>query len=104
MSSKQKSKSKQVATAAADRRRKTRVSLLVGAFALVVTTILLLAQKNPSGAQAAKGTGFSTASNAPAPAAIPTMDVNQAVMVTVELDFGPSVPTIAEALREVERR
>lgn len=33
-----------------------------------------------------------------------TMEVAKAVMVTVELDFGPKVPTIAEALRDVERR
>lgn len=32
------------------------------------------------------------------------MEVNKAVMVTVELDFGPKPPSIAEALREVERR
>jgi hypothetical protein len=32
------------------------------------------------------------------------MDVNQAVMVTVELDFGPTVPNIAEAIRQIERR
>src|SRR5712691_731690 len=46
---------------------------------------------------------------APAPASLPdqpkpaselvTMDVAKAVMVTVELDFGPKIPTIAEALR-----
>jgi hypothetical protein len=33
-----------------------------------------------------------------------TMEVNQAVMVTVELDFGKPVPTIATALRQIERR
>ncbi len=33
-----------------------------------------------------------------------TMEVAQAVMVTVELDFGDSPPNIAEALRQVERR
>src|SRR5260370_29893873 len=33
-----------------------------------------------------------------------TMDVAKAVMVTVELDFGPKVPSIAQALAEVERR
>ncbi|HEY3138560.1 MAG TPA: hypothetical protein VGL29_21225 [Blastocatellia bacterium] len=33
-----------------------------------------------------------------------TMDVAKAVMVTVELDFGPKVPTIAEAITQVERR
>lgn len=32
------------------------------------------------------------------------MEINKAVMVTVELDFGPKVPTIAEALSQVERR
>ena len=32
------------------------------------------------------------------------MPVAQAVMVTVELSFGSKIPTIAEALREVERR
>ena len=71
---------------------------------MVVAAIILVAQKDRSDAQASKGTSSLKASNAPAPAAIPTMDINQAVMVTVELDFGPSVPTIAEALREVERR
>jgi hypothetical protein len=32
------------------------------------------------------------------------MDVNTAVMVTEELDFGPHVPSIAEALQQIERR
>jgi len=32
------------------------------------------------------------------------MDVAKAVMVTVELDFGPKVPSIADALNEIERR
>ena len=32
------------------------------------------------------------------------MTINQAVMVTVELDFGPRVPGIAEALSAIERR
>lgn len=31
------------------------------------------------------------------------MEINQAVMVTVELDFGTNVPTIAEALIEIDR-
>lgn len=35
---------------------------------------------------------------------IDTMNVATAVMVTVELDFGPKVRTIAEALREIDRR
>ena len=32
------------------------------------------------------------------------MEINQAVMVTVELDFGPKVPSITEALKDIERR
>src|ERR1041384_7625208 len=43
--------------------------------------------------------------SAPTPATeLVTMDVAKAVMVTVELDFGPKTPTIAEALNQVERR
>ena len=46
---------------------------------------------------------------APAPVTKPasellTMEVNKAVMVTAELDFGPQVPTIAQALTQIERR
>jgi hypothetical protein len=33
-----------------------------------------------------------------------TLEVAQAVMVTVELNFGPEIPTIEEALRDIERR
>jgi hypothetical protein len=33
-----------------------------------------------------------------------TMDVNTAVMVTEELDFGARVPSIADALKDIERR
>jgi len=33
-----------------------------------------------------------------------TMETAQAVMVTVEIDFGPKIPTIAEALKEIDRR
>jgi hypothetical protein len=53
-------------------------------------------QTNPA-AQAAPSTNQAK----PEP---PAIEVNQALMVTVELDFGPKVPTIAEALRDIERR
>jgi hypothetical protein len=39
----------------------------------------------------------------PAGAAL-TMEVNKAVVVTAELDFGPQIPTIAQAVTEIERR
>jgi hypothetical protein len=32
------------------------------------------------------------------------MEVNKAVMVTAELDFGPQTPTIAQALNDIERQ
>ena len=35
---------------------------------------------------------------------LPAMEVAQAVMVTVELDFGPNIPSIADALQQIERR
>jgi hypothetical protein len=38
------------------------------------------------------------------PAELPKLEIAQAVMVTVELDFGPKIPSIAEALAQVERR
>jgi len=37
-------------------------------------------------------------------AELPTMEIAQAVMVTVELDFGPTIPSIAEALKQIERK
>ena len=35
---------------------------------------------------------------------LPAMEVAQAIMVTVELDFGSKLPSIADALKEIERR
>src|SRR6185436_20060575 len=54
-------------------------------------------------ASAATATTNAIASATPSNS-LPTLPVNQAVMVTVELDFGPRVPTIAEALRDIDRR
>ena len=55
------------------------------------------------GAAATNVVATSTATNAPA-VALPSIEINQAVMVTQELDFGTPVPTIAEALQSIERR
>ena len=71
--------------------------------------VVLLAQQNHWTVPWGKGTTAATnQTNSARPSAtnaeIPTMAINTAVMVTVELDFGPSVPSIAEALRQVERR
>ena len=42
--------------------------------------------------------------NAVVQAELPKMEINQAVMVTKELDFGGPPPSIAQALLEIERR
>ena len=44
------------------------------------------------------------APSAPVATNLPTLEINKAVMVTEDLDFGGKAPTIAEALREIERR
>lgn len=48
--------------------------------------------------------GPATAPSVAPPGAPLTMEVNKAVVVTAELDFGPQVPTIARALTEIDRR
>jgi len=103
MSNKQKLNLKSAGAAAPAPGWGARVAGAVIALVLVGAMLVLLVQKQHGGTQVPKPPAF-VASNAPAPAAIPAMDVNQAVMVTVELDFGPAIPTIADALREVERR
>lgn len=78
--------------------------------AAIIAVALLAARANRT------GSASKSLPPAPAPAPAPpaektsplselvTMDVAKAVMVTAELDFGPKIPTIAEALSQVERR
>src|SRR5215471_8658413 len=84
--------------------------LLVGALVLVaIATIALLPREKQSNSNS-----VAPAQPSPSPASTPdqptpasdlvTMDVAKAVMVTAELDFGPKIPTIAEALTQIERR
>jgi hypothetical protein len=70
------------------------VALLVGA--AVTWIVYRLNLKGPTPSSAAEATA--TATN------LPAMEVAQALMVTVELDFGATVPSIAEALKDIERR
>ena len=81
---------------------------------LVVAGIVAAALLASRASRTASGPKVIPASPAPAslpapeqktaPSELVTMDVAKAVMVTAELDFGPKVPTIAEALNHVERR
>ena len=87
-----------------------RLQLMVALFFFGVATItLMFAVKfavgkrsrvayNPAATNSTGGTAPVSDSS------LPTNEVAQAVMVTVELDFGPSIPSIAEALRFIERR
>jgi hypothetical protein len=107
MSNKQKSNPKQAREAAPNRRRGAQVAVIVVTLGLAGAAIVLFPQKNRGTEHGSKRTTLATSNAVPGtavPAAIPTMDINQAVMVTVELNFGPNIPTIDEALREVERR
>jgi hypothetical protein len=76
--------------------RKTPFGWIVAAF--VIAAAFLAVAIKPSGPKA------STRQNTNAPLSS-TMEINQAMMVTVDLDFGGGrLPTIAEALQQLERR
>ncbi len=91
----------------------------LGLVALAGALALFQWQRNPSPAAGnppvanppATGTGAAAAPTSPPPAAaaaatnaLPQMEIKQAVMVTVDLDLGGNIHSVADALREVERR
>lgn len=95
----------------------------VVALAGVALTVALWNQRRPGAADGASGgstnqpptavtpaapasppVSIPSAAKAVAPDALPRLEVKQAVMVTVELDFGPIVPSVADALQQIERR
>ncbi|MBN2506854.1 MAG: hypothetical protein JXQ71_09190 [Verrucomicrobia bacterium] len=92
----------------ARRRRGFRVAAAIVVLAVVAVLVAAFIKFRPPSGRTGAG---------PAAAAVPTsaqagdtgpaeeaMEINRAVMVTVELDFGPRVPGIAEALQAIERR
>lgn len=97
------------------------VAAVVVVAGVAVAAGVFLNRKNDSVTSSGSNTNRVAAVTAPSPAPVvstsrppalatastnklPSIEVNQAVMVTVELDFGKTVPTIAEALREIDRR
>src|SRR5436190_12433629 len=91
------------------------VALLVVAGIVAVALIAARGNRTSQSSKAlpqAPPGNSSTPPSSPAPAAdqptpaseLITMEVAKAVMVTAELDFGPKIPKIAEALNEIERR
>lgn len=90
-----------------------------GLIAVVIGAVVALSSRSNETTQPPKEVPATTAAPvaSPAPASpapantsgkpappLETMEVAKAVMVTVELDFGPRIPTIAEALNHIERR
>src|SRR6185503_16350313 len=88
-------------------RKKRRLNRVLLLETLLVTLLVVSGCGNNEPPKQARST---PAPAAPAPeqttpsSELVTMDVAKAVMVTVELDFGPRVPSIAEAITQVERR
>ena len=75
--------------------------VVVAALMALGTLVYSLNRKSPSPPATTPPTN-ATASASAAP--LPSTEVNQALMVTVELDFGGPPPSIAEALNSIERR
>ena len=85
---------------ASSRRGAIRWAGIVAAVLLIAAAVFALNRKPASAPQVNQPPAISAAPQTN----LPTIEVNQALMVTVELDFGPKVPGIAEALRDIERR
>lgn len=106
-----------VATPRSLRRWIPVIAILLVAGAAAAVIIAVRANRNPSSSRTAPQPAAPAPVTAPSPAPtdtpapstsqspeLVTMDVAKAVMVTVELDFGKKIPSIAEALTQVERR
>lgn len=91
----------------------------LAALLAIVAVVIFISKKNDGDTQTAKSAVANTNTAPASPPAQPTstppneagkepqtlsMDVNTAVMVTEELDFGGRPPGIAEALQQIERR
>jgi hypothetical protein len=88
---------------------KTIALLACGMLALVAGTYVALQNGEPSADPAPTNpappaAASTTAPPASAEAELPRMEANEAVMVTVQLEFPDPLPSIAEALKEVERQ
>jgi hypothetical protein len=66
--------------------------------------VLMLAGALGNGASAATASTNAGSIVKPSGPDLSRLEVAHAVMVTVELDFGPKVPSIAQAIQQVERR
>src|SRR5713101_5314019 len=106
MSNKSKSNPKLESRPTGPKRKGTLIwGVIAGAVVLAAAAAVLLTQKDDSTASKGSLTNQTNSPQTPpAPSPLVMININRALIVTVELDFGPTVPSIAEALREVERR
>jgi len=85
---------------ASSRRGAPQWAGIAAAVLLIAVAVLALNRKPASVHPTEQPTAISPSSQTN----LPTTEINQSLMVTVELDFGPNVPSIAEALRDIARR
>jgi hypothetical protein len=88
-------------TSASSRRGATLQRAGITAAVLLIAAAVVALNRKPAPVPQAKQPSASPQASL---TTLPTTEINQALMVTVELDFGPKLPGIAEALRDIERR
>lgn len=86
-----------------------RARLIIGLlFFAIVALTAVVAMKFGRGTQTHAGRAGTNVSSVAAAVAtnaeLPVLEVAKAVMVTVELDFGAKIPSIVEAIQQIERR
>jgi hypothetical protein len=95
------------------RRRIVRLFVMTACRVVAIECLLTFGQSCASGDTAAAKSDLTTNAIPAAPSLtapsvddtnLPAMQTAEAVMVTVELDFGATPPSIADALRQIERR
>lgn len=88
---------------ASERTKAGRSRLVIGAACVLVIGLVAVAfNRKPPATEPKNAVAGSSVTSAAKPAA--TAEVNTALMVTVELDFGGPIPTIAEAIQQIERK
>lgn len=88
-------------TAVASRNATARVAIIAVGILLVGIVAFALNRKP---ATAPDTSTVAVSNSAPNAVSLSTAEVNTALMVTVELDFGGPPPSIAEAIQQIERR
>src|SRR5882672_8799950 len=85
--------------------RPGRILWVAVAVGIAAALVVWIWPRGPQPVASSHG-GSSNAPNATAStnATLPSSEVAQAIMVTVELDFGGKIPSIKEALSDIERR